>query len=1807
MKIMKKIVSLFCVLTMMVSIFDVSFIHASTEVTTQALVYQNGNTSMPYRLYVPEDYDENQEYPVLVFLHGAGERGNDNEAQLVNAFQNLFDTHEQIWDSIVIAPQCPSGKRWVETDWTLGNYDSSAIAEEQLGTVMNILADVQSQYNTDEDRTYAMGLSMGGYGTWNLLMNHSDVFAAGIPICGAADLAKVDILKDIPIWTFHGTADPTVPYAGTEAMVNAITKAGGQKITFTTYEGSGHNIWNTAAETEGLIDWLFSQKLSDRELVNLFDRNHYDNWYQALTYNGEKLVNTNNYSNMFATHAIAVQKGDIVEWGDFGKENYVAELYTADYQFIKQINFEDTVSVDQGYTIPGVKLTAVEAYRLKYEVVDDNAGYIRFLGNISNIDRFQVFKNIDEYPDTYIPFEGNPLMGQSVLFVGDSITNAIKDDLKLNGWAGRIGTQNKMTWKNAGVSGASVSTVRSSNRVITQLKNNVNNDYDYVIMHGGVNDAMDSAEIGTMSESFDVAEFDNTTFAGGLEEMFYYATMNYAGKKLGYIVNYQTPNSTWGGATTDMSAYFAVAKQICDKWEIPYIDLYDGTITLDGVEKTYSFDILDMTNTGSLYNKDAGEVHIGGYGYDLISPFIGYWMRSLPVNTVGVLEDIDADNMEKCTYSDGDVSMPYRLYVPQNYTKNKAYPTIVLLHGAGERGNDNEAQLIHVIQDLFDVHSATRESIIIMPQCPSGKRWVETDWSKGNYDSSVIVEEQLGTVMKILDSIKAEYNVDADRTYAMGLSMGGFGTWNLLMNHSDVFAAGIPICGGADPNKADILKDIPIWTFHGTADGTVPYAGTKEMYDTIVKAGGQKITFTTYDGAGHNVWKDAAQTEGLIDWLFAQKLSDRELENLFDANHYDNWYKSLTYKGQHYVNTTNYENMFATHAIPVQKGDILEWGDYGKETYVAELYTADHKYIKQIKFTDTISEDQGYTIPGVNLTAVEAYKLKYEVVDANAGYIRFLGNYSNIQNFQIFKNLEANGYEYPDAYIPYEGNPLHGQSVLFVGDSITNAIKDDYKLNGWAGRIGTQNKMTWTNAGVSGASASTVRPNNRVIAQLQKYASNNYDYVIMHGGVNDAMDSAPIGSVAKDFSLDSFDTSTFAGALEEMFHYAVKNYAGAKLGYIVNYATPNSTWGGATKDMSAYFDVAKQICEKWGIPYIDLYSGTVILNDQEKSYSNDVLQMSKTTSLYNEDAGEVHIGGYGYDVISPFIGYWMRSLEANTMGASKAKVNVALNKPVTMSGIEGGYLSDGTLKYPQFDPVHATDGIIDTTALNNNRTSLDRNIGEYVEIDLQQEYTLSDVTVYYYPMCGAFKVQTSVDGTIWNDVASHTFNPLNLDAGNVNVKLESEPSARYVRIVQTALYPSKNYSLGINEIEVYEKQVNTDALQEAITNAEKVDVTLLEEASANTLAEALRNAYVVVEFASNQEEVDTTTSTLNDVVANLTYKPADYANVEAAKAQAQALDPLEYQNFDVVNNAINAIVYGKDIREQEVVDGYATHILEAIASLVKRQVQGVVSEPLNYKSAKLTWDAIDNVETYIIERLNTTTNEWIEVAQTSEASYVASGLKTGKTYTYRIKATGKDENENVVNYEASEELQITTALTGEVQLTLAKNEQNQFELSWTEVEGATRYIVYRKVNDGEWKKVLTLGKDVRTYTTKVMSEGTYAYQVKAARYDGVERIMTNGSNVEEGIIGSETLTLDITINESNVMLSWNKLDGMKYYDVYRSTAVDGVYRHLKRTTANQITTAKANKTYYYKVKGCSIMDGVSTYTPFSNVVSNITQ
>ena len=231
-----------------------------------AETYTNGDTVLPYRIFVPENYDPAQKYPLILFLHGAGERGNDNSAQLKNAVQVLFDREDGLAETaIVIAPQCPEGEQWVDTPWADGNYSVDEIPEsDELSAVCALVFDIAKKYSVDSNRIYAMGISMGGFGTWDLIMRHNDTFAAAVPICGGADPSKAELLVSTPIYTFHGTADTSVPYEGTEEMVNAIEDAGGRNIFFVPYQGAGHGIWNDACSEDGLLEWLFAQNLTDR-------------------------------------------------------------------------------------------------------------------------------------------------------------------------------------------------------------------------------------------------------------------------------------------------------------------------------------------------------------------------------------------------------------------------------------------------------------------------------------------------------------------------------------------------------------------------------------------------------------------------------------------------------------------------------------------------------------------------------------------------------------------------------------------------------------------------------------------------------------------------------------------------------------------------------------------------------------------------------------------------------------------------------------------------------------------------------------------------------------------------------------------------------------------------------------------------------------------------------------------------------------------------------------------------------------------------------------------------------------------------------------------------------------------------------------------------------------------------------------------------------------------------------------------------------------------------------------------------------
>lgn len=223
-------------------------------------------TKINYRIYLPKDYSAEKEYPLILFLHGAGQAGSDNESQLKLGICEPFkNKSSEIYDCIVLAPQCPSGCKWVDVEsWGDCKYDSEKIPESApLAAVVELFNWAKTAYSVDKDRVYVTGLSMGGYGTWDLLVRHPDLFAAAMPLCGGADYRKAELIKDIPIWTFHGKQDGVVPYQGTEKMANAIKELGGN-CRFTLYPTMEHGIWPTVYAREDILPWLLSKKLSDR-------------------------------------------------------------------------------------------------------------------------------------------------------------------------------------------------------------------------------------------------------------------------------------------------------------------------------------------------------------------------------------------------------------------------------------------------------------------------------------------------------------------------------------------------------------------------------------------------------------------------------------------------------------------------------------------------------------------------------------------------------------------------------------------------------------------------------------------------------------------------------------------------------------------------------------------------------------------------------------------------------------------------------------------------------------------------------------------------------------------------------------------------------------------------------------------------------------------------------------------------------------------------------------------------------------------------------------------------------------------------------------------------------------------------------------------------------------------------------------------------------------------------------------------------------------------------------------------------------
>jgi len=197
-----------------------------------------------YVLFVPHDYKGDKPVPLILFLHGAGESGNDGHKQAQVGLGSAIKKQEQTFPCITIFPQ--SQKR----TWQAGKPDAQR--------ALDILAEVRKKYKIDPKRSYLTGLSMGGYGTWSLAVEHPEMWAAIVPICGGGDPKQAAKIKDIPCWCFHGDKDTAVKVERSREMIKALEAAGGHPK-YTEYPGVGHNSWDKAYGTPELYKWLLKQ------------------------------------------------------------------------------------------------------------------------------------------------------------------------------------------------------------------------------------------------------------------------------------------------------------------------------------------------------------------------------------------------------------------------------------------------------------------------------------------------------------------------------------------------------------------------------------------------------------------------------------------------------------------------------------------------------------------------------------------------------------------------------------------------------------------------------------------------------------------------------------------------------------------------------------------------------------------------------------------------------------------------------------------------------------------------------------------------------------------------------------------------------------------------------------------------------------------------------------------------------------------------------------------------------------------------------------------------------------------------------------------------------------------------------------------------------------------------------------------------------------------------------------------------------------------------------------------------------------
>lgn len=255
---MRKLMSLLALITTVLSMRAQDLSKYKSE------VFVKGSDTLKYRILFPENYDASKKYPVVLFLHGRGESGNDNEKQLNNGGKLFLEERfRKAHPAIVVFPQCAEDSYWanVEIDTINGkrffNFRKGGAPTKSMGLLLKFTDQFFRRTDVDQSKIYVGGLSMGGMGTFEILRRKPKTFVAAFAICGGDNVANIKKYQHVPLWIFHGGMDdvvnPQLSYSIYKALKNA-----GHEPKFTVYPKANHNSWDAAFAEPGLLDWLFS-------------------------------------------------------------------------------------------------------------------------------------------------------------------------------------------------------------------------------------------------------------------------------------------------------------------------------------------------------------------------------------------------------------------------------------------------------------------------------------------------------------------------------------------------------------------------------------------------------------------------------------------------------------------------------------------------------------------------------------------------------------------------------------------------------------------------------------------------------------------------------------------------------------------------------------------------------------------------------------------------------------------------------------------------------------------------------------------------------------------------------------------------------------------------------------------------------------------------------------------------------------------------------------------------------------------------------------------------------------------------------------------------------------------------------------------------------------------------------------------------------------------------------------------------------------------------------------------------------------